>query len=173
MGEDLRRQPRPPHRRDAPNGGGRDHRDPEDAHGTGMELPTARRTRERAIPEPAPIRLRGTRHREHGGRDPRPRRHRARHQHGKLAGRPEPDHATDDPPAGWTGTRLAWHRTRQGLSQAELAIRAGQTTQTIGGIETRRWATGSKRSRIISTSPQVSASRRSTSWTKHRKENHA
>ncbi len=29
----------------------------------------------------------------------------------KLAGRPEPDHATDDPPAGWTGTRLAWHRT--------------------------------------------------------------
>lgn len=67
----------------------------------------------------------------------------------KLAGRPEPDHATDDPPAGWTGTRLAWHRTRQGLSQAELAIRAGQTTQTIGGIETRRWATGSKRSRII------------------------
>ena len=67
----------------------------------------------------------------------------------KLSGRPEPDHATDDPPAGWTGTRLAWHRTRQGLSQAELAIRAGQTTQTIGGIETRRWATGSKRSRII------------------------
>ena len=67
----------------------------------------------------------------------------------KLAGRPEPDHATDDPPAGWTGTRLAWHRTRQGLSQAELAIRAGQTTQTIGGIETRRLATGSKRSRII------------------------
>ena len=37
----------------------------------------------------------------------------------------------------------------KGLSQAELAIRAGQTTQTIGGIETRRWATGSKRSRII------------------------
>ena len=67
----------------------------------------------------------------------------------KLAGRPEPDHATDNPPAGWDGTRLAWHRTRQGLSQAELAIRAGQTTQTIGGIETRRWATGSKRSRII------------------------
>lgn len=52
------------------------------------------------------------------------------------------------PPDG-PGTRLAWHRTRQGLSQAELAIRAGQTTQTIGGIETRRWATGSKRSRII------------------------
>ena len=25
----------------------------------------------------------------------------------KLSGRPEPDHATDDPPAGWTGTRLA------------------------------------------------------------------
>ena len=48
----------------------------------------------------------------------------------KLAGRPEPDHATDNPPAGWDGTRLAWHRTRQGL-------------------ETRRWATGSKRSRII------------------------
>ena len=46
----------------------------------------------------------------------------------KLAGRPEPDHATDNPPAGWDGTRLAWHRTRQGLSQAELAIRAGQTT---------------------------------------------
>ena len=42
----------------------------------------------------------------------------------KLAGRPEPDHATDNPPAGWDGTRLAWHRTRQGLSQAELAIRA-------------------------------------------------
>lgn len=39
-----------------PRGRGRDHRDPEDAHGTGMELPTARRTRERAIPQPAPIR---------------------------------------------------------------------------------------------------------------------
>lgn len=62
---------------------------------------------------------------------------------------PEPGKATEPAPAGWTGTRLAWHRTRQGLSQAELAIRAGQTTQTIGGIETRRWATGSKRSRII------------------------
>ena len=33
----------------------------------------------------------------------------------KLSGRRTTDHATDDPPAGWTGTRLAWHRTRQGL----------------------------------------------------------
>ncbi|TPF93236.1 hypothetical protein BW14_06050 [Bifidobacterium sp. UTBIF-68] len=67
----------------------------------------------------------------------------------QVAGRCEQPAPAPKPPAGWTGTRLAWHRRRQGLSQAGLSRASGQSIQNIGGIETRRWAAANKRSRII------------------------
>ena len=86
----------------------------------------------------------------------------------KLSGRPEPDHATDDPPAGWTGTGRDKGSARPNSpSGPDRPRRPSEASRPAGGPPAANAAASS------STSPQVSASRRSTSWTKHRKENHA
>lgn len=91
----------------------------------------------------------------------------------KLSGRPEPDHATDDPPpdgpapaSPGTGRDKGSARPNS-PSGPDRPRRPSEASRPAGGPRPANAAASS------STSPQVSASRRSTSWTKHRKENHA
>ena len=90
----------------------------------------------------------------------------------KLAGRPEPDHATDNPPAGWDGASPGTGRDKVSArpnspSGPDRPRRPSEASRPAGGPPAANAAASS------STSPPASASGRSTSWTKHRKGNHA